>query len=458
MNRDRKYWENRKVVVLGLARSGLAVAKLLHRLGAKVVANDIKPRVECPEAGILEELGIPVICGEHPDDLVHDNVDLLVKNPGIPYRAKPVEQALAKGIPVVTEVEIAGWLSKAPIVGITGSNGKTTTTTLVGKMLSAGGLEAVVAGNIGQALTDIVQEVKADQWLVAELSSFQLKGTIEFHPKAAALLNVVPAHLDYHETMEDYILSKKRIFQNQTREDVAVLNFDSEVCRQIGESVASQILWFSRKEQVGQGVFVRGGWIATRLPGQPEQGILPVKEVALRGEFNLENALAATAVALSCGCPVSAVQETLRTFRGVEHRLEHVATIQGVEYYNNSKATNAQAAIHSLQSFDEPVVLIAGGLDRGVDFKELVPVFKERVKAVIAYGQTKSIFMERAKEAGIEERHTTTDVKEAVELASRLAQPGDVVVLSPACASWDMYTSFEERGSIFKQAVHSLQV
>ncbi|SEN08555.1 UDP-N-acetylmuramoyl-L-alanine--D-glutamate ligase [Lihuaxuella thermophila] len=458
MNRDWKYWENRTVVVLGLARSGLAVAKLLHGLGAKVVANDLKPRTQCPEAGILEELGVPVICGEHPDDLIHDHVDLVVKNPGIPYRAKPVKQALAKGVPVVTEVEIAGWLSQAPIVGITGSNGKTTTTTLVGKMLNAGGLKAVVAGNIGQALTDVVQEVTADQWLVAELSSFQLKGTLKFRPKAAALLNVVPAHLDYHETMEDYIFSKKRIFQNQTPEDVAVLNFDSEVCRQIGESIAGRILWFSRKEQVEQGVFVCGGWIVARLPGQAEQKILPVKEIALRGDFNLENALAATALALSCGCPVSAVEETLRTFRGVEHRLEHVATIQGVQYYNNSKATNAQAAIHSLQSFEEPVVLIAGGLDRGVDFKELVPVLKERVKAVIAYGQTKSIFMERAKEAGIEERHTATDVTEAVGLASRLAGPGDVVLLSPACASWDMYTSFEERGSIFKQAVHSLQI
>lgn len=455
---DISEWKDRSIVVLGLAKSGVAVAKLLHQLGAKVVANDVKPRNECPEAIELERLGIPVINGEHPDGLIHDEVDLLVKNPGIPYRAKPVRQAIEKGIPVVTEVEIAGLLCKAAIIGITGSNGKTTTTTLVGQMLTTGGLRAKVAGNIGQALTEVVQELGEDQWLVAELSSFQLKGTAQFRPRIAALLNIVPAHLDYHQTIEDYIVSKTRLFQNQTEQEIAVLNRDSDICRRVASEISSTIWWFSRQQEVEQGVFVQDGWIVARIFAGDEKRILPVSEVALRGDFNLENALAATAIALACRCPISAIQETLSTFTGVEHRLEYVTTINGVEYYNNSKATNAESCIKSLQSFVEPIVLIAGGLDRGVHFAELVPELEKRVKALVAYGETKHILLERAKEAGIVERHAVQDITEAVQVASTLAQPGDVILLSPACASWDLYTSFEERGSIFKQAVHTLQI
>ncbi|SFJ04605.1 UDP-N-acetylmuramoyl-L-alanine--D-glutamate ligase [Thermoflavimicrobium dichotomicum] len=456
MNRQQEDWSNYSIVVLGLARSGVAVAKLLHQLGAKVIANDVKPREKCPEAEELERLGIPVILGMHPEDLIHDGIDLIVKNPGIPYHVHPVQEALKRNIPVVTEVEIAGRLSKAPIIGITGSNGKTTTTTLVGKMLTAGGFKAKVAGNIGQALTEVVQDLSADEWLVAELSSFQLKGVQTFRPRIGALLNLVSAHLDYHQTMEDYIASKQRLFQNQSSTDLAVLNRDSQVCVEISQSISSTIWWFSRHQEVEQGVYVKDGWIVAKKSGEECRKILSVSEVALRGSFNLENALAATAIALACACPIGAIQETLRSFAGVEHRLEYVETIDGVKYYNNSKATNAQAAEKSLEAFTEPVVLIAGGLDRGVDFKELVPIFKEKVKAIITYGQTAPIFIERAKDAGITDRYKVADVKEAVIKASELAQSGDVVLLSPACASWDMYTSFEERGSIFKQAVHSL--
>jgi UDP-N-acetylmuramoylalanine--D-glutamate ligase len=457
MKERNSSWAGRKVLVLGLARSGVAVAKLLHGLGARVTVNDRKPREACPEASELEELGIPVICGGHPPDLFEGGVELVVKNPGITYSAEPVERALALGIPVVTEVEIAAALSRAPIVGITGSNGKTTTTTLVGKILTAGGLDAVVAGNIGQALADVVSKVTEKQWLVAELSSFQLKGTKKFRPRVAALLNVFPAHLDYHKTMEDYIASKNRIFQNQTDDDVAVLNADSEVCRAVAEQVKSRIWWFSRTSEAGRGVFVKDGWIIARTD-EVEFQIMPVAEVALRGVFNLENALAAAAVSLACGTPKEAVREVLRTFQGVEHRLEYVATVAGVRYYNDSKATNAQAATKALESFTEPVVWIAGGLDRGVDFKEMVPVLRGRVKAVVAYGQAGPVFLERAAEAGISERHLASDVQTATRIAHELAAPGDVVLLSPACASWDQYTSFEERGSIFKQAVHTLAI
>ncbi len=451
-------WAGRHVIVLGLARSGVAVAKLLNDLEAKVLVNDYKPRKQCPEAEELDKLGIPVLCGSHPEDLISDEVDLIVKNPGIPYEAKPVVQAMEKGIPVITEVEIAGALSEGPVIGITGSNGKTTTTTLVGEMLAKSGVKNKVAGNIGQALAEVVRNSTEEEWLVAELSSFQLKGTSSFKPKAAALLNVYPAHLDYHHDMEDYFSSKMKLFQNQTQEDVAVLNRDQLYGRKAAEQIQSDIWWFSRLEEVPKGVFVRDGLVIAKYSNCEEEPVVPVSEIALRGDFNLENVLAAIALSLVAGANVAGICEVLKTFPGVEHRLEYVMTVNDVRYYNDSKATNPQAATKALESFDEPVIWIGGGLDRGIDFKEMVPVFEKKVKAMVVYGQTRDVLVKRGKEAGLEEIHATNDLRNAVKIASRLAVPGDAVLLSPACASWDQYTSFEERGSIFKETVHSLQI
>ncbi|TCP70427.1 UDP-N-acetylmuramoyl-L-alanine--D-glutamate ligase [Baia soyae] len=451
-------FQDKQVVVLGLARSGFAVAKLLVEQGAKVIVNDARERIECAnEADPLEQMGISVICGGHPDDLICRQVDLVVKNPGIPYHIKPIEQALKLGIPVVTEVEIASQFSKAPIIGITGSNGKTTTTTLVGKMLQNSEVSVTVAGNIGQALSEVTPGLSESDWLVAELSSFQLKGTVTFQPKIAALLNVTPAHMDYHQTMEDYVTSKWNLFQNQTPDDVAILNADSAICRELVEdgNLNSRIIWFSKDEVAGQGVFIKDGWIISNLDGK-ETAILPVEEVALPGPFNLENVLAATAISIVAGAHIERIAETIRMFGGVEHRLEYVETIEGVRYYNDSKATNAQATLTALTSFEEPIVWIAGGLDRGVDFQELIPVLSEHVQAVIAYGESSPILALRAREAGIESIIQVEDIEEAVYSAHEISRSGDVVVLSPACASWDLYTSFEQRGSIFKQAVHRL--
>lgn len=453
----RNEWKEKQVVVIGLARSGVAVAKLLHRLGAVVIVNDAKPREKCPEAKELEQENIPVICGFHPDDLIHEKIDLVVKNPGVPYHITPIQDALKYGIPVVTEIEIAAKVSRAPIIGITGSNGKTTTTTLVGLMLDYGGIKARVAGNIGQALADVVEELQADEWLVAELSSFQLKGTKEFQPKIAALLNLVPAHIDYHGTVEDYAASKSRIFANQTAEDISVLNWDHPHTRQLGLSgtLFSQVVWFSTKERVERGVYVEDGWIVYRLQEQKEKKLLSVNEIQLPGTFNLENCLAAVAIALSAGATEAGICEALSTFRGVEHRLEFVGEWNQVKYYNDSKATNAQAAKNALCSFERPIIWIAGGLDRGVDFQELIPTMKERVEKIVAYGQTAKIFAARAKDAGVE-CFIAPDVETATKIAVRKAKPEQVVLLSPACASWDLYSSFEERGDMFKQAVHKL--
>lgn len=449
-------WNRKRVLVLGLARSGVAVARQLHRSGAIVTVNDQKPREQAPEAAELEALGIRVVCGGHPSELIHDRLDLIVKNPGIPYHIAPIQEAMRRGIPIVTEVEVAYAMSRGSFIGITGSNGKTTTTTLVGEMLKASGIKRVVAGNIGRALTEVAVASDEQEWLVAELSSFQLKGTIQFRPRVAALLNVVPAHLDYHETMDDYIRSKEKLFLNQTEDDVAIFNADCAISNEMAVQVRAAVYKFSRMQHVQRGTDVRSGVITFHDEDGRSEQIVPVDDVALPGLHNLENALAAVTIAKVCGCSTAAVADTLCRFQGVEHRLEFVRELNRVRYYNDSKATNPTAMIRTLESFRAPIVLIAGGLDRGIDFHELVPMFRERLYGLLVYGQTADVLKERGVEAGVPVVERVAHLEEAVKLAHTIARPDDVVVLSPGCASWDQFTSFEERGGMFKEAVHRL--
>ncbi|EFM12818.1 UDP-N-acetylmuramoylalanine/D-glutamate ligase [Paenibacillus curdlanolyticus YK9] len=483
-------YRNRRVVVLGLARSGVSVAKVFHALGANVIVNDRKEREQSPEAGELEALGVTVICGYHPEDLVTADTALLVKNPGIPYTASPVKQAEAHGVEVVTEVEVAYLLSPAPIIGITGSNGKTTTTTWIGELLQAAGLRPIVAGNIGTPLCEAAQEADASHTLVAELSSFQLKGTTSFRPHVALLLNVVETHLDYHGGMEDYVASKAKLFANQTADDIAVLNWDDAICRTIAEQLESQLLPFSLTQRLDKGLYIEPPYEVE--PDQPEhsaagasagdgalaapmrnvvyrdaQGaetvVIPVDELGIPGKHNAANAMAAIAAAIASGASIESLQAPLREFRGVEHRLEYVCERNGVTYYNNSKATNPAATIVGLKSFPlDRIVLIAGGLDRGSDYMELLPWF-EQLKAVVSLGETRGKLAHVAKLAGLTAVETVepegdaeATLQEAVRRASALAESGDVVLLSPACASWDMFKSYEQRGRIFKQSAHTL--
>lgn len=472
MNHPSAYRE-KDVVVLGLARSGQAVAKVFHQMGARVVVNDLKPREECPEADVLEALGICVICGSHPDDLIHDGVSLLVKNPGIPYKAPPVARALEQGVEVVTEVEVAYHLCKAPIIGITGSNGKTTTTTWIGEMLQRAALRPVVAGNIGKPLSEVSTDMEADQWLVAELSSFQLKGTVDFRPHIGLLLNISETHLDYHGSMQDYVESKLKLFANQRADDWAVLNMDDPVCRDMADQVSGKLLPFSTKETLKHGVFLSqvdpvDGTEGETLVFRDKQGhtisLCPVREVGIPGRHNLENAAAAAAVALTAGAHTDAIGAALREFRGVEHRVELVRTLDGFQWYNNSKATNAVATVKALESFEGNVILIAGGLDRGTEYDELKELFSKKLKALVALGETRGKMKLVAEQAGVEHiqviEHGRDRAKEAmdeaVQAAHALAEAGDIILLSPACASWDMFSSYEERGSMFKNAVHNL--
>jgi UDP-N-acetylmuramoylalanine--D-glutamate ligase len=464
MKHPREY-RGLEVIVLGLARSGVAAAKLFHQIGALVTVNDKKERSACPEADELTALGISIVCGFHPESLVHSGVALVVKNPGIPYTVEPIRKALELGIEVVTEVEVAYQFCEAPIIGITGSNGKTTTTTLIGLMLDAAGLSPVVAGNIGRALTEAAPEVTADNWMVVELSSFQLKGTTSFRPRIALLLNLYETHLDYHGSMDDYIASKAKLFANQAEEDTAVLNWDDAVCQSLIPALRAKLFPFSMKEALHFGVYfdVESETIVY-ANGQGEVvPILPAREMGIPGSFNVENALAAAAAALTAGVEPQTIADVLRSFQGVEHRLELVRELDGVTFYNNSKATNAAASIKSIEAFNQKVVLIAGGLDRGSDYMELLPTFRERIKGIVTMGQTKEKITHIAELAGISGIQTVDTAKDAadavsqaVQLAWQMSEPGDIVLLSPACASWDMFPSYEDRGRMFKESVHNL--
>ncbi|OMD52956.1 UDP-N-acetylmuramoylalanine--D-glutamate ligase [Paenibacillus borealis] len=467
-------YRGEEVVVLGLAKSGVQVAKVLHERGAVVTVNDKKERDQSPEASELESLGISVICGGHPEGLIHSGVSLVVKNPGIPYTVPPVQQALQLGIEVVTEVEVAYRLCAAPMIGITGSNGKTTTTTWVGRMLEAAGMKPIVAGNIGTPLSQAALEADEDNWMVVELSSFQLKGTETFRPKVGALLNVAETHLDYHGDMDDYVASKAKLFANQGPSDTAVLNWDDPVCRGLVPYIKGSILPFSMTEELVQGIFVRPSFVPDteddhkrviiyRDYSESETEIATVDSIGLPGRFNVENALAACGIAIAAGAAPEGLGAVLASFRGVEHRLEYVADKAGAAYYNNSKATNSKATSMALASFREPIVLIAGGLDRGSDYMELLPVLSGNVKGLVVLGQTKDKLASVAEMAGVKHiisvdngESAAAVLQQAVREASALAEEGDVVLLSPACASWDMFTSYEERGRIFKEAVHNL--
>jgi UDP-N-acetylmuramoylalanine--D-glutamate ligase len=464
MKHPREY-RHEHVVVIGLAKSGQAVAKVFHELGAVVVVNDKKPRMDCPEADELEALGIQVICGEHPEDLIHTGVQLVIKNPGIPYHVPPIMKAMELGIDIVTEVEVGYHLCRGPIIGVTGSNGKTTTSTWIGQILEKAGLQPIVAGNIGRPLCDVATDTdyKPEQWLVVELSSFQLKGTEQFRPHIACLLNIYTTHLDYHGNMEDYVESKARLFVNQTQEDIAVVNWDDRQCRTLASRCKASLLPFSATEALAYGVYVVNGTIIYHDKQNTIIPIIAVSELGIAGKHNLENALAATAVTISAGAEIHIIASVLREFRGVEHRQEFVRSIENIRFYNDSKATNASATIKAMDAFDAPIIWIGGGLDRGSDYLELLPWFENRVKAVILFGETRyklQHIAERARLRTIEVVDTADSVedilKQAVKIAYAVAESGDVILFSPACASWDMFASYEQRGRMFKASVHNL--
>jgi UDP-N-acetylmuramoylalanine--D-glutamate ligase len=446
-----KTYLHKKILVLGLAKSGVTAAALLHKLGAFVTVNDKKPLSENPEARGLLEQGIKVICGEHPVELLDEGFELIVKNPGIPYQNPIIEGALEKGIPVLTEVELAYQISEAPFIGITGTNGKTTTTTLIFEMLNEGNKNPLIAGNIGTVASGVAKEARQENNIVIELSSFQLMGIDTFNPKIAIITNLYDAHLDYHGTRKEYIKAKANITKNQTEADYFIYNADQQEVVEIAKHSNAARIPFSTKRVLNEGAYISDGCICFN-----GEKVMQVEEIALPGVHNLENILSAMAAAKLTGVRNEAIQTVLRTFTGVKHRLQFVAEIAERKFYNDSKATNTLATINALQAFKTPIILLAGGLDRGNEFDELIPYLKN-VKALITFGQTAAKIERVGREAGIKQITRVDNVDKAVPVANQYSEPGDVILLSPACASWDQYKTFEVRGDIFIEAVHKLK-
>lgn len=444
-------YKNKKVLVLGLAKSGVSASLLLHKLGAFVTVNDKKPFSENQDSRSLVEKGIKVICGEHPKDLLDDGFELIVKNPGIPYSNPIIQDAEKRRIPVITEVELAYQISEAEFIGVTGTNGKTTTTTLIYEMLKADEKRPLIAGNIGKVASDVVQNATKENTVVIELSSFQLMGIQNFRPRIAVVTNLYEAHLDYHVTRENYLEAKQNIIKNQRENDYFIFNDDQEDCRVFARAAKSIPIPFSTKRVVPHGAGVKNGIVYF----QGEE-ILPVENIRLPGKHNLENILAAISAAKLAGVSNVAIKQVLTTFSGVKHRLQFVKEIGGIKFYNDSKATNWQSTKVALAAFEQPIILLAGGLDRGDSFEELIPSL-HNVKALIVFGETKEKLQNVGKKAGLEFMEAVDNVEEAVPLAYSLANEGDVILLSPACASWDQYKSFEDRGDIFINAVHKLE-
>ena len=443
-------FKNKKVLVLGLAKSGESAARLLDKLGAIVTVNDSKPFEENPAAqGLLEE-GIKVVTGGHPLELLDEDFALMVKNPGIPYSNPMIKKALDKGMPVWTEVELAYLISEAPIVGITGSNGKTTTTTMIGQVLTAAGQNGLLSGNIGYPASHVAQTATDKDTLVMELSSFQLMGIESFHPEIAVITNLMPTHIDYHGSFEAYVAAKWNIQKNMTAADHLVLNFNQDLAKELAEKTQATVVPFSTLEKV-DGAYLENGLLYFR-----GEAVMAADEIGVPGSHNVENALATIAVAKIRGVDNETIKETLSAFGGVKHRLQYADEINGVKFYNDSKSTNILATQKALSGFDNSkVILIAGGLDRGNEFDELVPDIKGLKKMVIL-GQSAERVKRAADKAGVE-YVDATDIADATRKAYHLAGAGDIVLLSPANASWDMYPNFEVRGDLFLKTVSELK-
>ncbi|SDY76042.1 UDP-N-acetylmuramoylalanine--D-glutamate ligase [Evansella caseinilytica] len=442
---------DKQILVLGLAKSGTAAAELLLKLGARVTVNDRKPLEENVEAQRLQKLGAEVVCGSHPPDLVGEHLDYLVKNPGIRYDNPLIVKAASLRIPVITEVELAYEISEAEIIGITGSNGKTTTTTYLFEMLKDSQKTPLIAGNIGEVACEVAQQATEKNVLVTELSSFQLMGTEMFRPKISVLLNLIEAHIDYHGTMDDYIAAKANIFKNQAEGDYIVYNADDPKVTAVVQSGQAAFVPFSTEEAVQNGACVENGWLSVF-----GKKLIRVEEMSLPGLHNVANGLAAAAAAFLAGADIERIRTVLKTFAGVAHRLQFVDSFNDRSFYNNSKATNVTATITALKAFEKPVVLLAGGLDRGNGFDELLPYLEQRVSGIVTYGETGMLIAETAKRAGVETVKTCSTLREAVPLAYEISAPGDTILLSPACASWDQFNTFEERGDTFIDEVKKI--
>ena len=443
----------KKVLVVGAARSGEAAASFLLRHKARVSLTDVKPEAELEGSlSLLRKGGAKVETGGHRLETFL-NSELIVLSPGVPLTIEPLQHSKRSGIPIISEVELAYHFLKGKIIGVTGSNGKSTTATLIGEVLHQGGYKAVVAGNIGNPICGVLNNDGGDYYVI-ELSSFQLESIVSFRPHISLLLNITPDHLDRYSSFEDYIRAKERIFENQTDDDYAILNADDPVSQPLIRGLPLNKLLFSRQKRLeNQGVFLKGDLLVYR--NREEREIIGTEEIGIQGSHNLENAMAAAAVGILCGVEPRFIRDALRSFRGLEHRLEYVTTIKGIAFYNDSKATNIGAVGKSLESFSGNIILLLGGRDKGGDFTQLRELVSERVKLILVIGEAKEKIV--ASLQGTVPLLPCKTIRDAVETGFSHGEPGDTFMLAPACTSFDMFANFEERGKVFKQEVTRLK-
>ena len=444
---------NKRVLVVGLGKSGVASALFLKSRGARVTVSDSKPESELrTEILLLLEHGITVETGGHGDRTFRGQ-DLIVLSPGVPVDTPQLVQARNLGEPVIGEIELAARFMAGPIVAITGANGKTTTTSLAGEIIAAGKFSTVVGGNIGTPAISLVDQAGPATWTVLEVSSFQLETIVEFRPRIAVILNITPDHLDRHKTFVNYVGAKARVFENQLADDFSVLNADEPTTAGLSDRTRAQLFWFSRSKEIEKGALARGTHIYFR-DGHSEREIMPLADVPLKGAHNLENVLAGVSIGMLAGCQPEQTREAVRNFKAVEHRLEFVARVAGVDYYNDSKATNVDATVKALESFPANIHLILGGKDKGSDYTVLADLLRQRVKRVYTIGAAAGK-IESQIQGAAEVEHAET-LENAVRRASESAVAGDVILLAPACASFDQFQNYEHRGRVFKETVQSL--
>ncbi|MGP1616177.1 UDP-N-acetylmuramoyl-L-alanine--D-glutamate ligase [Peptostreptococcus stomatis] len=452
---------SKKILVVGMARSGLAAVKYLAKKGYSVVVNDSKPEEELGQ--VLDELkayqGLEYVLGKNPSGEVLRQVDLALVSPGVPLELDFLVKLREMGKEVISEVELAyreGQEKNIKFIGITGTNGKTTTTSIVGEICKEAGLDTYVVGNIGNPAISAVEEAQPGAVLVIELSSFQLEAVYDFRPEVSTVLNLTEDHMNRHHTMENYAKAKANIFAKQTPESVCVLNYDDPITRDMGNTCQARPVYFSRQSRPEAGIYLDDNKNIIAVKDGREVEIVNAEDLSLPGGHNLENSMAAIGLCLHFGIDKEIIKKVLTTFKAVEHRLEYVNTVNGVVYVNDSKGTNPDSTIKAVQSYKTPIILIAGGYDKGSDFTELFDIAVNYVRAVLVIGQTADLIADTAFKAGIKEIYKLDSLKEAVIKASQIADKDDVVLLSPACASWGMYKNYEERGQEFKDIVNNI--
>ncbi len=447
--------KNKNVLVVGIGKSGIATVRALFKMGAKICVNDMK---SLEELGTLyDELSIMVdefILAKQPNASLYD---LVILSPGVPTDLEFIVKAKQDGVEIIGEIEFAYRYCQSSFIAITGTNGKTTTTSLVGEIFKLADVPSYVVGNIGTPVVEVVAKSDENTFMITEVSSFQLETIDSFRPKVAAILNITPDHLNRHKTMQAYMEAKFRVFENQSVNDILILNYDNEITRNIAnqKNILSEVIYFSKDKSFDKGVYVEDEVIYVSYDNQVVK-ICNVSDIFILGNHNLENVLAAVGISYFSGIEPKFIASAIKNFKGVEHRIEYVNTINGVKFYNDSKGTNPDASIQAVKAMDRPTVLIAGGMDKGSDFTEFIDAFGDKIKAMIVFGETKNIIEETALKIGFKNVYICETLNQAVTKAYSMCEDGYNVLLSPACASWDMYSSYEVRGREFKDIVNSL--